>query len=138
MTGIRPGRAGDRPRILEIQAQCLEAAQWDPSQYLDHYFQVAEAEDRVVGFLVARRVYGGEWEILNLATDPRHRRKGVARRLVAELLTSGVETVFLEVRESNVAAQELYKSLGFNAVSTRKDYYQNPPESAIVLKFHSC
>ena len=67
-----------------------------------------------------------------------YRRKGLARRLVRELLTSGVETVFLEVRESNYDAQELYKSLNFIEVNVRKGYYLAPPESAIVLKFHSC
>ena len=138
MTGIRSGRTGDLSRVLEIQAQSPQAAQWDPIQYLDHYFRVAEVEGRVVAFLVARPVYPGEWEILSLATDPPYRRKGLARRLVRELLTSGVETVFLEVRESNYDAQELYKSLNFIEVNVRKGYYLAPPESAIVLKFHSC
>jgi ribosomal-protein-alanine N-acetyltransferase len=46
--------------------------------------------------------------------------------------------VFLEVRESNVVAQEFYKSLGFKALSRRLGYYDLPPETAIVMKFHSC
>jgi len=138
MTGIRSGRTGDLSRVLEIQAQNPQAAHWDPIQYLDHYFRVAEVEDRVVAFLVARPVYPGEWEILNLATDSPYRRKGFARSLILDLLASGVETVFLEVRESNRDAQKLYKSLKFIEVNVRKDYYRNPPESAIVLKFHSC
>jgi ribosomal-protein-alanine N-acetyltransferase len=138
MLGIRFGRTGDLPRVLEIQGQSPEAAQWDPSQYLGHYFRVAEAEGQVVAFLVARSVYPGEWEILNLATDPPHRRKGYAKRLIIDLLTSGAEAVFLEVRESNQAAKKLYKSLEFIEVSIRKHYYRDPPESAIVLKFHSC
>jgi ribosomal-protein-alanine N-acetyltransferase len=138
MTGIRPGGIGDLSRVLEIQAQSQEAAHWDPNQYLDRYFRVAEVDGRVVAFLVARSVYLGEWEILNLATDPVHRRKGLARSLLVDFLTSGIETVFLEVRESNQAAQKLYKSLNFKEVNIRKQYYREPPESAIVLKFHSC
>jgi [ribosomal protein S18]-alanine N-acetyltransferase len=47
-------------------------------------------------------------------------------------------TVFLEVRESNRAALELYKSSGFQAISRRPGYYEFPPEAAIVMKFHSC
>ncbi|MGP8244752.1 MAG: GNAT family N-acetyltransferase [Bryobacteraceae bacterium] len=138
MTGIRPGRVGDLSRVLEIQAQSPPAAHWDPIQYLDYHFRVAEAEGRVVAFLVARPVYPGEWEILNLATEPAHRRRGFARCLLLDLLRSGVEAAFLEVRESNYVARELYKSLKFIEVNIRKDYYRAPPESAIVLKFHSC
>ena len=138
MTGIRSGRTGDLSRVLEIQAQSPQAAQWDPIQYLDHYFRVAEVEDQVVAFLVARSVYPGEWEILSLATDPLHRRKGLARGLILELLTSGADAVFLEVRESNSVARKLYKSLKFIEVNIRKHYYPDPTESAIVLKFHSC
>jgi len=138
MTGIRSGCAGDLPRILEIQAQSPQAAHWDPVQYLDHSFRVVEVDSCVVAFLVARPVYPGEWEILNLATDSLHRRKGFARRLVLDLLARGAETVFLEVRKSNYVAQKLYKSLNFIEVNIRRDYYLDPPESAIVLKFHSC
>jgi ribosomal-protein-alanine N-acetyltransferase len=46
--------------------------------------------------------------------------------------------VFLEVRESNQAARIFYKSMGFQEVGIRKEYYQAPLEAAIVMKFHSC
>lgn len=138
MMDIRFGRTGDLSRVLEIQAQSPEAAQWDPALYLDHYFRVAEVEGEAVAFLVARSVYPGEWEILNLATDAAHRRRGYAKRLLGDFLASGVQAVFLEVRESNLAAQKLYKALKFIEVNIRKHYYRDPPESAIVLKFHSC
>lgn len=47
-------------------------------------------------------------------------------------------SIFLEVRESNYVAQKFYKSLGFQPVSLRQNYYSDPPESAVVMKFHSC
>jgi ribosomal protein S18 acetylase RimI-like enzyme len=47
-------------------------------------------------------------------------------------------SVFLEVRESNGVAQEFYKSVGFKPHSKRHRYYESPPETAIVMKFHSC
>ncbi len=46
--------------------------------------------------------------------------------------------MFLEVRESNIAARNLYKRLGFLEAGRRRDYYPAPPEDAIVMKFHSC
>ena len=45
---------------------------------------------------------------------------------------------YLEVRESNQAARNLYKSMGFQEVNIRPEYYQFPLEAAIVMKFHSC
>jgi ribosomal protein S18 acetylase RimI-like enzyme len=47
-------------------------------------------------------------------------------------------TVFLEVRESNKAARNLYLSLGFQELGRRPEYYETPLEPAIVMKFHSC
>jgi ribosomal-protein-alanine N-acetyltransferase len=99
---------------------------------------VATIQDRLAGFAVARRTAADELEILNVAVDPPFRRRGVARRLVEQLLANFRGNVYLEVRASNVAARKLYHSLGFEAIGVRNDYYQAPGESAIVMKFHSC
>ena len=92
-------------------------------------------DGRVAGFLVVRSLGEGESEILNLAVAPENRRRGVARAMLLPALHG---SVFLEVRESNRSAIAFYKSLGFQEVACRTDYYGNPPESAIVMKFHSC
>ena len=42
--------------------------------------------------------------------------------------------MFLEVRESNVAAQSLYQSAGFQQVSRRRRYYEEPVEDALVMR----
>ena len=46
--------------------------------------------------------------------------------------------VYLEVRESNSVAIQFYNSMQFKELSRRKNYYANPPDTAIVMKFHSC
>ena len=79
-----------------------------------------------------------EREILNLAVVPDFRWKGVARALLDSTLRAFRGCFFLEVRESNAVAQEFYKSLGFKELSKRRGYYESPPETAIVMKFHSC
>ena len=79
-----------------------------------------------------------ESELLNLAVAPEFRRKGLARALVQQLLNARGASLYLEVRESNHPARNLYKSMGFQEVNIRPEYYQNPPEAAIVMKFHSC
>ncbi len=78
----------------------------------------------------------GEGDITNVAVAPEHRRKGFAQMLIAEferLLPDDAENIFLEVRESNTPAIELYKKCGFEKISVRKNFYANPPENAIVM-----
>lgn len=135
---IRPGQPDDLPEIAAIQAASPEAAAWRPETYLDYNLSVAVAGGRVAGFLVWRTVAEGESEVLNLATAPAFRRRGAARRLFESLRKHLKGAVYLELRASNEAARELYKSLGFQQVGDRPGYYENPPETAIVMKLHSC
>jgi ribosomal-protein-alanine N-acetyltransferase len=138
MTAIRRGGAGDLDAVAAIQAASSGSARWNVADYLEKDFLVAVEENRIVGFVVARTVAADEREILNLAVVPDFRRKGVARALLDSTLRAFRGCVFLEVRESNVVAQEFYKSLGFKVLSKRREYYDSPPETAIVMKFHSC
>jgi ribosomal-protein-alanine N-acetyltransferase len=135
---IRRGESRDLPEVAAIQAKSPEASAWVVDGYLELDFLVAAEERRIAGFLVARTLAPDEHELLNLAVDPLHRRRGIARALVKALLTAASGAVFLEVRESNRHARNLYKSMGFQEVSLRKNYYDNPLEAAIVMKFHSC
>jgi ribosomal-protein-alanine N-acetyltransferase len=138
MTAIRRGGAEDLDAVAAIQQASPGAARWKAADYLAQEFWVALEKNRIVGFLVARTLASDEREILNLAVVPDSRRKGVARALIASTLRSFRGDVFLEVRESNAVAQEFYKSLGFKVLNKRRGYYDLPPESAIVMKFHSC
>jgi ribosomal-protein-alanine N-acetyltransferase len=135
---IRPGREADLPAITAIQAASPEAAAWPVADYLLYDLRVAEADGLVAGFVAARAVAGVEAEILNLAVSPAARRKGVGRALLGAFLEGFAGDVFLEVRDSNRTALEFYKSFGFKEFTIRRGYYQDPPEAAIVMKFHSC
>lgn len=134
---IRPPNSEDLDRIEAIQAASPEAAQWDPSGYLQYECQVAVREGKLAGFLVARQVAPGEHEILNLAVDPAARRAGVARALLREALARSPGAWFLEVRASNKAAIQLYESAGFRRAGRRAQYYLQPTEDAIVMRFFS-
>jgi [ribosomal protein S18]-alanine N-acetyltransferase len=138
MPVIRPGEARDLAAVAAMQAASPEAAQWNPAEYLDYDFRVLQVENSVAAFLVARRVAPDEAELLNLVVAPDFRRKGYARVLLQDLLIGPPGSLFLEVRESNQAARNLYKSMGFQEVNIRLKYYLLPPEAAIVMKFHSC
>ena len=97
---------------------------------------VAEFEKKVVGY---SNIYivAGEIQIGNFAVAPGFRNRGVAKRMMNEIFDKAGEhnchSIFLEVRESNVPAIELYKKYGFAATGKRKDYYSNPRENAIIM-----
>jgi ribosomal-protein-alanine N-acetyltransferase len=138
MAIVRRGDVGDLSAIEVIQKASPEAAQWSPAEYLQYDLLVAVRELQVVAFAVVRTLAAGEREILNLAVNPEFRRQGIARALWNALHESFRGATYLEVRASNLAAQEFYKSLGFEELTVRPGYYQNSCEPAIVMKFHSC
>jgi ribosomal-protein-alanine N-acetyltransferase len=90
---------------------------------------------RIVGFLIARHV-AGEWELENIVVAEEFRGKGAGTQLMEALLAHARQTksesVFLEVRESNVAARKLYEKLGFEEIGRRKSYYTSPLEDAVL------
>ena len=78
-----------------------------------------------------------EMHILNLAVHPQHRRRGIARRLLAGALRQarslGAQEAWLEVRPSNTPARALYESFGFAEVGRRPHYYSDTQEDALLL-----
>jgi [ribosomal protein S18]-alanine N-acetyltransferase len=90
----------------------------------------------VAAFCACWVVYD-ELHINTLAVDPQLRRQGLAtllmRRLLAEAAREGAQRALLEVRRSNEIAQRLYTSLGFTVTATRRNYYTQPEEDALVL-----
>lgn len=97
---------------------------------------VAEAEGGVVAMLVGWLVMD-EIHIATLATHPAFRRRGIGKRLLLHALRSaqaeGAVKAFLEVRESNKTAQEMYRSFGFVEDGRRKEYYKDNAENAILM-----
>jgi len=158
---IRRATRDDLAALARIQDAAREAPAWEPSSYLDYDCHVAcvggghEAVfspgtgAHVTGFIVSRQVSppqvnsgqteNGEREILSLAVDPASRRRGIGRALVEAALASSSPgtTWFLEVRESNLAATNLYIAMGFTTTGRRPYYYRNPDEAAIVMRFFS-
>ena len=79
-----------------------------------------------------------EMHIHNLAVAPGLQGQGLGRRLLDLALgigaRRGAERALLEVRQSNWAAQRLYRSLGFHGVAVRRGYYTHPSEDALILE----
>lgn len=87
--------------------------------------------------------YAGQWIVLdeahvtNIAVHQSHRGRGIGERLLLELMSRGsargARRMTLEVRRSNLPAQQLYLKLGFVARGVRKGYYTDTREDAIVM-----
>ena len=79
--------------------------------------------------------YDSVWHVMNVAVDPRHRRRGIASALLAELYArAGDGAQFtLEVRRSNEAAIALYERDGFAVAGLRRRYYQDNGEDALIM-----
>jgi ribosomal-protein-alanine N-acetyltransferase len=102
---------------------------------LAHYY-VGRFDGKIVA-------YGGIWVIFEdshvttIAVDPAHRGKRFGElmlvRLIDEAIERGAAWMTLEVRESNVGAQQLYRKYGFTTVTTRKGYYSDNNENALVM-----
>jgi ribosomal protein S18 acetylase RimI-like enzyme len=138
MPVIRRGVPTDLAEVAAIQAASPEAPQWNVADYLQYDLLVAVCGTQVRGFLAFRTPEASEREILNLAVAPGSRRQGIARELWKTLLQGFSGSIYLEVRETNQAARNLYNSIGFQELSRRPGYYSYPLEAAIVMKFHSC
>lgn len=99
------------------------------------------ATDDTTGSVIG---YGGIWlmydagNITNIAIHPNYRREGIAAKLLALLtdicVEKGMETITLEVRESNLPARKLYEASGFSVCGLRKKYYQGKEDALIMTK----
>jgi [ribosomal protein S18]-alanine N-acetyltransferase len=103
---------------------------------------VIEEDGKVIGFCILQPVLD-EANLLLMAVDPNFQGKGYGYKLLEEsisLLKNSPVQIFLEVRESNIAAIALYEKAGFHQIDLRKNYYPNPDGSRehAVIMVKSC
>ncbi len=140
---VRPMASADADAVWSLARRVREAAQWPRADFgraADNSFDcwVAEHDAVIVGFLISRRM-AEEAEVLNLAIEAEHRRRGLARAMLDAALDmarrGGARQAFLEVRASNAPAIAFYEAAGFQVTRRRKDYYNEPQEDALVMAF---
>lgn len=128
--------------ILLMEQQCFSVP-WTHEQLMAqlsdfmHIFLAAEDENgRAVGYAGLMYVLD-EGYISNVAVSPDRRREGIADMLLTELYARAkakkLSFLTLEVRESNIPAQSLYKKHGYTEVGRRKAYYSRPKEDAVLM-----
>ncbi|PYX86627.1 MAG: ribosomal-protein-alanine N-acetyltransferase [Acidobacteria bacterium] len=142
---IRTATPADIPDLIALDRQATSAAHWDRGTY-DAAFAgggpprailVLETDARILGFAIARIVVS-DWEIENIVVATVAQRSGLGTMLLRALLEQArlqnSRAVFLEVRDSNLAARALYKKFGFVENARRKAYYRNPDEDALLYR----
>ena len=137
---IRHLSFSDVKRVAENEAECFSMP-WSQDAFTEELSLdsaicfVALCDGEIAGFINGRIVLD-EFYINNVAVTKKFRNAGVGTRLVDDLsdyLKNIVSFITLEVRESNVAAQKLYRKCGYTVVGKRKDFYQKPVENAILM-----
>ena len=90
----------------------------------------------MLGYLIVAK-YVDAWHVMNVAVDPTHRRRGIATALLERLFEVTRDEArrgyTLEVRVSNAGAIRLYEQLGFQARGTRRGYYTDNREDAVIM-----
>jgi ribosomal-protein-alanine N-acetyltransferase len=133
----------DLEGVLEVEAESFTNP-WTRDMYawelqnrsVCHIYVVRTDEVPVVGFCAFWLVFD-EIHINNVAMRPPYRGRGLGTALLRHVMTEagrlGAKRATLEVRASNSAARRLYERLGFYVAATRRNYYTNPVEDALIL-----
>lgn len=139
---IEDMRTEDIDPILEIEKVSFPSP-WTRETFLTElkeknssHFLVAKSEGRVVGYAGFWLIFN-EAHITNLAVHPGYRKKKIGERLIRLLLklavSKGAKRATLEVRPSNLTAQNLYKKFSFEIGGIQKGYYSDTGEDALVM-----
>lgn len=131
----------DIPELAELEKECFSVPWSEAALNIllsDHAFGLKKSVDGKIVAYVGVMFVENEAQVLNLASLPAYRKQGYARELLKELFSEiakiGCDTLTLEVRESNIPAYNLYKSVGFSEIGKRKEYYSAPKEAAIIME----
>ena len=130
----------DLPQVVAVERQAF-AAPWSLAMFVLELSKpsgvclaATDGHDAVRGYLVCSR-YDLVWHVMNVAVDPAHLRRGIARTLLDALLDEvGRDArLTLEVRASNAPAIALYERFGFRDAGVRPRYYQDNGEDALIM-----
>ena len=141
-TQILPMTADDIAQVAALEQACFSDP-W-PQSVLEKELEnelslwmVAKESSEVLGYVGSQSVLD-EADMMNLAVRETARRQGIARSLVQTLCKrlseKGVQSLTLEVRDSNEPAIRLYEALGFSQAGKRPNYYFHPKEDARILR----
>jgi [ribosomal protein S18]-alanine N-acetyltransferase len=137
---IRRLTYADLPQVIAIERRAFPTP-WSLAMFVLELSKpggvclAARVDGSLAGYLICSR-YDTVWHIMNVAVDPARRRTGIATSLLLELFERvGDDNArfTLEVRTSNAPAIALYERFGFRTAGTRRRYYQDNGEDALIM-----
>ncbi|MCL2403789.1 MAG: tRNA (adenosine(37)-N6)-threonylcarbamoyltransferase complex dimerization subunit type 1 TsaB, partial [Coriobacteriia bacterium] len=129
--------AGEVSYFNWLKQQYADELQSTKNLWLGAFSPAKDGQQELIGYIGTNTAVA-EAEILQVSVHPERRKQGIAGRLFdllfEQLQEKRAESLSLEVRKSNVAAQSLYEKLGFEQIADRRDYYTDPVEDAFVYR----
>lgn len=141
---IRPMKSSDIEQVMEIESAIFGEFHWRPQAFIseiendfgNYFVAIDETSSELIG-------YCGFWLIMDeghittLAVKPNLRNRGLGEIMIQKMIEAGyaknVKWFTLEVRASNIPAQNLYYKYGFKSLGLRKKYYQDNGEDALIM-----
>ena len=136
-------QSSDIPEVVELEKISYGVHHWSEDSFygeikndLANYYCAKDENGKIIGY-VGFWIIFEEAHITTLSINPAYRRKKIAQILLTEAIErcyeKKVKFITLEVRVSNIAAISLYEKFGFQSVGTRKGYYQDNNEDALIM-----
>ncbi len=140
---VKPMKKEDIKDVIAIEKSAYGEHHWSEESFMSElsndlakYYSAYDENGKLIG-------YCGSWHILeeahitNIAVLPEYRRKHIGERLLRTVIDNCykdmVKYITLEVRVSNKPAIALYEKYGFKSLGTRKGYYQDNNEDALIM-----
>jgi ribosomal-protein-alanine N-acetyltransferase len=143
---IRPLTDRHLDEILKLNLRCFKAGE-NYTKYTFSYllnepnclsYRMITPNEQMVGFVFVIADENGAGHITTIGVAPEHRRRGLANKLLCHaeesLQKRGVNTVMLEVRVSNIAAQNLYREFNYSIAQRLLQYYNNGEDGFLMVK----
>ena len=133
------------PAVLGIENESFEFP-WTEEEFIrclrqrDCIGMVAEYSEQVVGFMIYE-LHRTRIHVLSFAVHPEFRRQSVGSAMISKLVSKLAyqrrNRIVLEVRETNLAAQLFFRSLGFRATGVLRNFYEDSTEDAFMMQFRA-
>lgn len=140
---IREMQKSDIDEVIKLEELSYGKHHWSKESFynelankLAHYYCAVDNNNTLLGYIGCWHIFE-EAHITTLSVHPEHRKKGVAQNLlfsaIDDCYKNEIKYITLEVRESNIPAISLYQKNGFKSIGTRKNYYQDNNENALIM-----
>jgi [ribosomal protein S18]-alanine N-acetyltransferase len=143
---LREMTLDDMPAVMALEQELFPEDAWTPEMLASEFaespgrrlYLVAEQDQALIGYAGMLFTGGPEADILTLAVHPSRWGNGIGTALLEALVQEAAcrrcKQVFLEVREDNPRARDLYRRHGFVEIGVRRGYYQPSGTDAIVMR----